>query len=344
MDREPNVAPGERTCYRLYGLTLASDFPFTYHLTRADGPRADDSRADTPSDLRFSCLPESPDPAFWDRAERLYAAESRNGEHSGLYRCGEREVLRFAGIADFYLRPDEIICHLRDPAYAYGVEVWLLGTVCAYWLERRGWPAIHASAVVVEGRAAAFLAQNRGGKSSLAAALMQAGCPLLTDDILPLELRGQVPTGRPGYAQMRFWPDQAEHFAEHVGELGHVDDLGRVVPHLDKRRVPVGPGGMGTFCDAAQPLACFYLPLRRAADDPSTEIRIEPAAPMDGLKELVRHSFLPNLVEAAGLQPQRLKLLAHVAQRAPLRRLSYPSGVEHLPRVRQAILDDLRGM
>ncbi len=319
--------PSDQATYQVYGLTLASDFPFTFPLVRGDRP----------PDLRFACRSEAPVPDFWEQAECVYAGPSQDDQPpSGLYRKAGDEVLRFAGLADFYLRTERITCHLRDPDYAYGVEIWLLGTVLAYWMERRGLPILHASAVVAQGPAVAFLATNRGGKSSLAAALMQAGCPLLTDDLLPLDLRDEAPTGWPGYPQMRFWPDQAEHFN------GRAKDLERVVPHLDKRRVPVGPGGMGDFCTAPHPLARLYLPERRVSEDASAEIEIQPISPLHAVKELVRHSFLPNLVEAAGLQPQRLKLISRMAQAVPLRRLSYPDGVEHLPRVREVILEDLR--
>jgi hypothetical protein len=56
---------------------------------------------------------------------------------------------------------------------------------------------------------------------------------------------------------------------------------------------------------------------------------------------LFAYTFNHRLVQAAGLQPQRLALFAALVQRVPRRRLVYPSGYEHLPRVREAILEDL---
>jgi hypothetical protein len=218
------------------------------------------------------------------------------------------------------------------------VEIHLLATVLSFWLERRGIPALHAAAAVVEGCATAFLSTNSGGKSVLAATLMQVGYPLLTDDILAVEHSRGVFVGRPGYPQMRLWPDEAQHF------LGHYEDLERVHPALSKRRVPVGANGFGTFCDASQPLACLYLPERRDPVEAGTEIRITPVSPRDAVIELVRHSFTPRVVEAIGLQPQRLDCFAQMVQQVPMRRLVYPSGFEHLPRVREAILEDLESL
>ncbi len=148
-----------------------------------------------------------------------------------------------------------------------------LGDVLSYWLERQGIRALHAAAVVANGRAAAFLSSNYGGKSSLAAAMMQVGCPLLTDDILPVEETGGIFIGRPGYPTMRMWPDEAAYF------LGSYEHLPLVHPELSKRRVFVGPDGFGSFCETSQALSCIYLPERRDDLDPTCTISsIRPAS------------------------------------------------------------------
>ena len=88
---------------------------------------------------------------------------SDDGESSAyVYRLDDCDVLRFTREADFYLWPDRIVCHLLDPACAYQVEIYLLGTVLSFFLERRGIPALHASAAAVGDRAVAFLSGNRG--------------------------------------------------------------------------------------------------------------------------------------------------------------------------------------
>ena len=211
----------------------------------------------------------------------------------------------------------------------YALELWLLGTVLAFWLEWRGVPALHASAGCAHGHAIGFLASKQGGKSTLAMALLQEGHPLLTDDLLPVDVEGDTACGRPGYPQMRMWPDHARHFVEDP------ESLRRAHPYIEKRRVPVGPNGVGTFCDESQPLSALYLPER--ADDPPIEV--QPVAPTDALQAVLRHSFLPRLVEATGWQSQRLDTLAQLVKQIPVRRLTYPSGPEHLPRIADALLD-----
>jgi len=214
------------------------------------------------------------------------------------------------------------------------VEIRLLGPVLSYWMERLGLLALHASAVGIGQRAIGFLASHGGGKSGLAAGLMRYGHPLLTDDILPVEERDGTFFGRPGYPQMRMWPDAAAHF------LGDWEELPLVLPEIAKRRVPVGPaleGGFGSFHPDSLPITALYVPERRQ-DGP---IEIREVLRSEGLLELVRHSFSPRLVEAAGLQPRRFDLFARLVQRVPIRRLVYPSGFHRLPEVAEAVLRDL---
>jgi hypothetical protein len=304
--------------HRLFSLTLASERALPIPPGEGGLP-----------DLTLTLSLDSDHPRSLADFHLVY-----RGKLASLHRSEQCEVLRFPRLADFHLGKDWIISNLAGTDAEATISIPLLGPVLSYWLERRGLPTLHASAVAVNGRAAVFLSASGGGKTGLAAAMMRgvnSGHPLLTDDILPLEERDGAILGRPGYPQMRMWPDEAEHF------LGGTGGLELVHPALTKRRVPVGVGGFGGFHDSALPLACLYVPERR----PEGPVEIRTIPPRDALIELVRHSFSPHLVEAAGLQPARLDLFARLVRRVPVRRLLYPSGFDHLPRVVEAVLRDL---
>jgi hypothetical protein len=237
-----------------------------------------------------------------------------------LYRGAGGETFRFPEAGDFRIGSDRIEACV--PAQARSLaELRLLGPVLSYWLEKRGIPTLHASAVATDRGAIAFLSRKEGGKTGLAAAFLQAGCPLLTDDVLPVEEAGGTFLARPGYPQMRMWPDEAAHF------LPGWEELPTVHPAISKRRVPVGDGGFGAFHGEPLPLACLYLPERVAEGT----VEIQDVSPRDAVIELLRHSFSPRLVEAAGLGPRRLDFFARLAMKVPVRRLRYPSGFDRLP-------------
>ena len=315
--------------YSVYGLNLASEFPFKSQLARVSGK----------PDLTFRVVGTPPVPNLDLDAPAFASSPQLDGVEESLvyvYRRGEYDVLRRRNVADYYLWPRSIVCHLQDKAYEHLVEIYLLGAIFSLWLELRGVPALHASAVAVEGRAVVFLAANKGGKSTLAAALVQGGYPLLTDDVLPVESRGKTHVGLPGYPQMRMWPEQAQHF------LGHYEGLEIVHPAYSKRRVPIGTeDGLGSFRDEPSPLACVYLPERRDPAQEGKRIEITTVPRTEALMALVGQSFLPHTVEALGLQPQRLRYFASLITDVPVRKLIYPQGYDRLPDVRRAILDDL---
>jgi hypothetical protein len=162
--------------------------------------------------------------------------------------------------------------------------------------------------------------------------LLAAGRSLVSDDIVPLELVGGTFQARAGYPQMRMEPDAIAHFAPDL------EDLPRVHPGYSKLRLALLPRGPFRFHAGPASLQVVYVPRRHEAGGRGVEIR--PLPPSEALIELVRHSFLPHAVEALGLQPRRLALLAQLVERIPVRELAYPSGFEHLEVVTEAILRD----
>jgi hypothetical protein len=319
------------TTYRLFGLTLASNFRLVKRVALL---------ANSAHNLTFTCTVVESVPGDWTGVPPTYISpyKTKNGESMlHVYHQPTCDVLHFTDVADFYVWPDRIICYQLQRASRYQVEMWLVGTVLALWLEREAIPVLHASAVVVEDRAVAFLASNTAGKSTLAAALMQCGYPLLTDDALPIKCYNNNCIGQPGYPQLRLWPDQAAHF------LGHFENPELVHLEASKQIVPVGPG-FGDFCDVPQPLGCLYIPIRRDPEVGGTEIEITPVSLRDATIELVRYSFLNRVLAALGLQPGRLDYLVQIAKQVPMRRIIYPSGLKHLPRVCEKLLEDVKAL
>jgi hypothetical protein len=310
-----------------FGLSIASEYPFRFHHARGQGR----------PDITFEVVDTPPLPAGWEATPPSFDAydpATPSDMLGTVVFVDECVVVRFLDTADFFLWNDRITCVLYDPTMEHGIEIWLFGTVLSLWLELRGIPTLHAATVIVHGHAIGFLATNKGGKSTLAMTMVQGGASLLADDQLPLERSHGRVVGRASYPQMRFWPDQAERL------FGTTDGLQRVQPGSTKLRVPVGRGGFGAFERRAVPVGALYLPERDASD----QVEIVRVHFAEAVTELVRHSFLAGVLDAMGSAPQRFHVFADVLRQAPLRRLRYPSGLEHLGDVRDAILADLAGL
>lgn len=321
--------PARPGLFRLFDLAVESDLDLPAAL----------GGASPPAEIAFRLRLEAAGLPEIEGATSTYRSPHVDGEGNVRLRAATasgHDLLRFGERLQFAIGDGEIACHFTPAVEAREIEILLLGTVLAYWLERRGTCCIHSSAVVTPGGSLGFLAGNGGGKSALAASFLQAGFPLLTDDILAIDRREGRFFGRGSYPQMRFWPADAERWT------GRADPRDRVHPTVPKIRVAVGERGFGAFHAPASPLAALYLPVRRPG--PEGGIEIEPVRPRDAAIELVRESFVAHLVASAPWARDRLARLAAIAAAVPLRRLSYPSGFERLPEVRSALLEDLSGL
>src|SRR5690606_13487149 len=87
----------------------------------------------------------------------------------------------------------------------------------------------HASSVALpDGKVVAFLGGTGQGKSTLAAAFMQYGCELVTDDCLLLDCEQGHVLALPAYRSLRLWPDSLSAlFQDPTGFLP-------ISPSLDK--------------------------------------------------------------------------------------------------------------
>ncbi len=162
--------------YSLHGLALDADVPLVLPTTTR------------PADVVFrTAEPRRPEPC----AGELLASMAPGGEpFYDVWRCDGRYLLRFHGYADFLIDPalSAIRGHAHPGADPRMVAVFLEGSVLAILLVLRGELVLHASAVDGPEGVLALAGGSGAGKTSLAAGLCAGGAPLVTDDVLRLDL------------------------------------------------------------------------------------------------------------------------------------------------------------
>jgi len=239
-------------------------------------------------------------------------------------------------VADFYLVGPAIVCVPYASLPHSVIEAIFLSDIIPLYLELHTRVVLHAAVIERQGQAVAFLAHSGRGKSTLAAACVQAGASLVSDDHLVLDFNDAVYWTYPVSPRIGFWPDQARYF------LG--DSVHHNLPYQEtgKRSIPIGPDGWGAFRDQPVSLHCLYL-IDRTPVPAGAEpvIHIVPLPARDALVELLRFSFLASLVESIGLSRQRLNFLSHLAGHVPVKRLTYPGVFSWLPATAQAIMADM---
>jgi hypothetical protein len=243
-----------------------------------------------------------------------------------FFRIGTDYLLRFPGKADFHVSADGLHieerpvagCSRETLAHLYQNQVVPLA------LSRQGYLVLHASAVMLEGRAIAFLGRTGQGKSTLAASLARSGGALLTDDGLQIEMRESQPFAVPSHPSLRLWEDSRQALG------GPELALAPPLDYTSKSRI-TGGGGLA-FADAPAPLALSVVLGEAAQSEPSTL----PLKPAEAMMAMVANSFVLDVSESAMLA----RHFEHIAALAALPmhyRLDYPRSYDKLPSVRKAI-------
>jgi hypothetical protein len=210
-------------------------------------------------------------------------------------------------------------------------STYLLGQVLSFALLRQGVEPLHATVVATEGGAVAFIGDSGYGKSSIGAAFLQAGHRLLTDDLLVLKRDSGGFYAYPGPPRIKLFPEIARAV---LGETVNGIPMNPLTPKLI---IPLTPDQR---CESPVPLRAIYVL------SPPSRVRKSKGLALRRLSQ--RRAFLAllqNTFNTRVLEPERLKrqfaMASQLAQRVPIKRLSYPRDLSCLALARAAVLSDL---
>jgi hypothetical protein len=180
--------------YRFHGVVVASH----YDLPDLPAVSAEDPEAQRP---RITIFPGSQDLL---RALPVSEYDIVVHEHDVLeFLIPEGAVIRLTpgGTVEVAMTstvPGDLVRHV------------IIGQVLPNALVDLGMVCLHASAVQMGTVAMALLGEGGIGKSSLAAAFLASGFPVLCDDCTPLVQQGHASYVLPGPGRLKLWPDTVE--------------------------------------------------------------------------------------------------------------------------------------
>ena len=241
-------------------------------------------------------------------------------------------LLRFPALADFAVSPGarRVVCRPRRGLPAATLRHLLLDQVMPLAMSADRL-VLHASAVHVPGfGAVAFIGRTGRGKSTLAAALAQRGCALLTDDCLVIGEHGGRLSVWPSYPGIRLWADAA-------AALGRPAPPSALAHYTRKRRLSTDE--RLPFRSRPSPLRALFLLAPPGAVRDAADIRACP--PRRRLMSLISCAYLLDIEDRARLASQFDRLAAVVAS-VPTLRLRVRRDRRRLPQTARALRDTIR--
>jgi hypothetical protein len=219
----------------------------------------------------------------------------------------------------------EIIC---EPAPGNSDEAvirhLLMGPVFSILSYQLGTAIFHASAVALASGGVAFMARAGYGKSTQAAAMVQRGAPLITDDLLLLQVVEQKVTALPGVPYLKLWPSSMAMIGEDPA------DHPLVKTNLEKRSLNMG----ATVMSGTVPMRAIYLL------EPGPSLEIQQLSKTEALRRIMPHwygaLFQGELLPVLGLERHFLDCTA-IVERIPVYLLKRPPSMDLIPEICQAI-------
>jgi hypothetical protein len=320
VDYSPEAGIDARHRYCVYGIAVVSDTPLALPDFAYGGLG------------EVECL-SAPASVFLEARRGVDFDPGSNSWYRYASLHDGSTYVRWDSVGEFVVAADglRITCRRLEDAVDESFQVYMLGQALSFALAKQGFEPLHATVVVVNDQAVAFLGDHAFGKSSLAACFLNNGHRLLTDDLLILRETSDGILAYPGPPRIKLFSRIAGRF------LGHTMHRIPMNPETDKLILPID--GHQQCASPAVLKAIYTLAApREACRTPG--VSIEALTPRQAFVELIKATFNRRLVS-----PQRLArqfdMMSSLASRVPIGKLTYQRTLDLLQEVQRAVIADL---
>ena len=243
---------------------------------------------------------------------------------------------------NFFIRNDgsEVISDKPETIPISDVESFLLGPILGAVLRLRQRVCLHASVMEHEGKAFAMIGSKGAGKSTTAAALLQAGARLVSDDVAVFKTGASPPaTVYPGYPGVRLMPDTLSSF-----NLKQ-NDYAQVVSTSDKRYVPLTENKLAhdnkthwQFQSNPCRLHAIYILKARQPDLDKPQFNTLPQR--QALMALAPHAYGRSVLNERQ-RAEEFSFMAQLIRHVTIKSVDCPDNLELLSNIAKDILTDV---
>jgi len=323
--------------YRIYGLNIQTSVPLSGVVCSPENSAPDLNVVFAKANEKEP-LPESD----WQPAS---VSESRRKQDIKILctGAGAGGAIRFEYQTRFIGRVCSVInedasslwLQFEDNVSQQDKSSFFMGTVLGSILRRRGKLCLHASAFVINDKAALIIGRRGAGKSTTTAAMLRhAGARLITDDVSVVETINKQLHVLPGYAGLRLNPDTVEPILNQ-----RHDSMPNVFELTDKRFVKLNSVTQfqAELISTPVPIGAMYI-LASAEGD---ETFIENLDRLSTLLTLVENTYCKYAVIDKQHIEKEFRGLSDLMDSVPIKRVRRHSGLDRLPELCRDIANDL---
>ncbi|MEF2245826.1 aldolase [Paenibacillus sp. IITD108] len=280
--------------YSVFGLTLQSEIELQELLPTLAQPKTADVTI---------------------RQGDLKNAWKQHGDLTGHYGFNDREFYLYVpDAAIFCVREGrEIIISPHLGANEKLIRLYLLGTCMGALLMQRRTLPLHGSAIAINGKAYAFVGDSGAGKSTTAAAFLEHGCPLLSDDVVALSASSDymnIPFIYPAYPQQKLWQASFDI-------LGKDSSCSQIL-YDQKYAVPVH----AQFCSDPMPIGGVFELVK---DEQAETIHISANGGLESISILMNNTYRSFLIPYFGLTRWHFAAAVDLAGKTKVYRIIRPA-------------------
>jgi hypothetical protein len=297
----------KRVIYRAFGCNIFSDIPLP-ELSKREGQTA---RIDI--EIKIQDVPQ----------EKSYLAQ-----HPYKHVVKGKEVTFYVPNIGFFSAREgkKIVVSPAEGADDGLIRLYILGTCMGAILMQRKILPLHGSAVVINGKAYAFIGNSGAGKSTLASAFLKEGYHILTDDIIAVSFaKDNTPIVTPSYPQQKLWQESLNKFG--IETSGYRSIYGRETKYC----VPV----FSQYSPDPVPLAGVFELVKME----NKMVEAAPVEKLSGLHTLFKHTYRNFLIPRLELMEWHFGISANIVNQMNIYQLWRPISTFSVAQLVDVILD-----
>ncbi|WP_040952946.1 hypothetical protein [Gorillibacterium massiliense] len=302
----------QSTVYRAFGLTVSSEIPLPELVVAGE----EDTQADVVIQIDAS------------QSASLYA-ELKAQNRQLIVKDG-KVIFHIPHLALFSIEDGRTITvHPLTEIFQKEVRLYLLGTCMGSVLLQRKILPMHGSAILMNGKAYAFVGLSGAGKSTLAAALISKGYPLLSDDVIAITPDGEDggPVVTPSYPQQKLWQNSLTQLKMDNQDYHPLYEIDTAV----KYSVPVS----SDYCSRIVPLGGVFE-LQKTDEE---TVSLKRCTTLEAVQIFRGHTFRDFLLPMLDLDAWHFSQSTSIIHHIDVYRLQRPASLLTIDQLAQLIIE-----